>query len=57
MQNIVITGASSGIGKALKEFYVARGDKVINISLCDADYNCNVTDRTEKGTNIAKQNK
>ena len=45
MQTILITGASSGIGKALKQHYEAKGDTVINISLADADYNCDVTDR------------
>lgn len=47
MQNIVITGASSGIGKALKEHYEKKGDKVYNISLFDADFNCDVTDRAK----------
>ena len=32
MKNIVITGASSGIGLGLKEYYISRGDKVIDIS-------------------------
>lgn len=45
MQKIIITGASSGIGKGLKDYYQNRGDTVINISLCDADYNVDVTDR------------
>ena len=46
MLNIVITGASSGIGKAFKEYYEKRGDKVINISReQDADYPCNIVDR------------
>ena len=30
---IVITGASSGIGKGLKEAFEKKGDKVIDISL------------------------
>ena len=47
MQKIVITGASSGMGKALKEYYQSKGDKVYNISLEEADFNCDVTDRTK----------
>ncbi len=47
MQNIVITGASSGMGMALKEYYQKRGDKVYNISLAEADFNCDVTDRAK----------
>jgi len=32
MQNILITGTSSGIGEALAAFYLRRGDKVFGIS-------------------------
>lgn len=41
---IVITGASSGIGKGFKEYYEAKGHKVYNISREEADFNCDVTD-------------
>lgn len=44
-RNIVITGASSGIGKALKDAFIANGDKVIGISSSEDDYVCDVTDR------------
>ena len=32
MKNIIITGASSGIGKALKEHYRKKGNRVFDIS-------------------------
>ena len=47
MINIVITGASSGIGKALKNFYKEKGDIVIGISRSDDDYACDVTDKAK----------
>lgn len=43
--NILITGSSSGIGKALREHYEKKGDTVIGISLTDDDYNCDVSDK------------
>ena len=43
--NILITGGSSGIGLALVKYYRERGEQVINLSLDQADYNCDVTDR------------
>lgn len=46
-RNIVITGASSGIGKALKEKFIANGDRVIGISSSEDDYVCDVTNRQE----------
>ena len=42
--NIVITGSSSGIGKALREYYENLGNKVIGISLSGDDYNVDVSD-------------
>ena len=42
-KNIIITGSSSGIGQALKNYYIAQGHKVIGISLADDDYNCDVS--------------
>lgn len=45
--NIIITGASSGIGQALKKHYEAKGNTVINVSRTDADYNCDITDRAK----------
>ncbi len=44
-RNIVITGSSSGIGKALKEAFIKNGDKVVGISTHDDDFCCDVTDR------------
>ena len=41
---VVITGASSGIGKGLKEAFEKKGDKVIDISLNGRDYKCDVGD-------------
>ena len=43
-KNIIITGSSSGIGQALRNYYTANGDNVIGISLCDDDYCCDVSD-------------
>lgn len=36
-KTIVITGATTGIGAALRELLTARGDKVINVDIRDAD--------------------
>ncbi len=44
-QNILITGSSSGIGKALKEYYISKGNNVIGISLSNDDYNADVSDK------------
>lgn len=43
--NIIITGASSGIGQGLKKHYEAKGHKVIGISRTNDDYTCDVSDR------------
>lgn len=43
-RTVVITGASSGIGKGLLETFEAQGDKVIDISLDGRDYQCDVGD-------------
>ena len=43
-RTIVITGASSGLGKGLKEKFTAKGDVVIDVSLDGADYACDVAD-------------
>lgn len=42
-KNIIITGGSSGIGLALKEYYKSKGDRVFDISLNGGDYNCDVS--------------
>ena len=42
---VVITGASSGLGKGLKESFEKKGDKVIDISLNGSDYKCDVSDQ------------
>ena len=42
-RTILITGASSGIGLGLKEYFVNKGDKVIDISL-GGEYDCDITD-------------
>jgi NAD(P)-dependent dehydrogenase (short-subunit alcohol dehydrogenase family) len=38
----VVTGSSSGIGKATRELLQSRGDRVIGIDLKDADINCDL---------------
>ena len=43
-RTVVITGASSGIGKGLKEIFERKGDKVIDVSLDGKDYKCDVGD-------------
>lgn len=43
--NIVITGSSSGIGKALKEHYLSLGNNVVGISLSGDDYLADVSDK------------
>lgn len=42
-KNIIITGASSGIGQALRNHYQELGHNVIGISLSEDDYNCDVS--------------
>lgn len=44
---IVITGASSGIGKSLKGYFESQGDKVINISNDQGDYILDVSNAYE----------
>ena len=39
----IITGASSGIGGALKKHFISQGDTVFGISLEGDDYNCDVS--------------
>lgn len=50
MKNIIITGASSGIGKALKEHYRKKGNRVFDISRTIDDkvdsFSCDVSDKT-----------
>ena len=41
---IVITGASSGLGKGLKEIFEKKGDVVVDVSLSGRDYQCDVSD-------------
>ena len=43
MRTVLITGASSGIGKGLKEYFESKNDKVIDISL-GGQYDCDITD-------------
>lgn len=45
--NIIITGSSSGIGKALKDYYINKGNNVIGISLSNDDYNADVSNKDE----------
>ncbi len=42
-KNIIITGASSGIGQALKNHFLSEGNNVFGISLTNDDYTCNVS--------------
>lgn len=46
-KNIIVTGSSSGIGKALKEYYQNLGNTVIGISRTNDDYLCDVSDRAK----------
>ncbi len=43
-RTIVITGASSGLGKGIKEKFKAKDDFVIDISLQGTDFCCDVSD-------------
>ena len=43
MRTILITGASSGIGKQLKKIFEEKGDKVIDLSL-NGEVPCDITD-------------
>ena len=43
-RTIVITGASSGIGKGLKETFSSIGDVVVDISRTGTDFQINVSD-------------
>ncbi len=43
VKNIIITGSSSGIGQALRNYFTSQGDNVIGISLAGDDYNCDVS--------------
>lgn len=43
-KNIIITGASSGIGQALKNHYLAEGHTVFGISRSGDDFSCDVSD-------------
>jgi len=42
-KNIIITGASSGIGLALKNHYLNEGHNVVGISRTNDDYSCDVS--------------
>ncbi|WP_017936468.1 SDR family NAD(P)-dependent oxidoreductase [Nocardioides sp. Iso805N] len=44
MSNVVVTGAASGIGLAVAEACIARGDRVIGIDLDGAELRCDVSD-------------
>ncbi len=46
-RNILITGATSGIGKGLKEYFESKGDKVFNISKSAPEYPCDITDKEQ----------
>ncbi len=43
-RTIVITGATSGLGKGLKEIFEKKGDVVIDISIDSEQYKCDVGD-------------
>ena len=43
-RNVIITGASSGIGLALKQYFENCGDTVFDISLHSGEYECDVKD-------------
>lgn len=47
MTNVVITGASNGIGRAVAEACAARGDTIVGIDLDGSDLACDVSDPTQ----------
>ncbi len=51
---VIITGASSGIGKALKEYYESKGDTVFDISLSNGEFSCDVSDYSAMKTVFEK---
>lgn len=55
---VVISGATSGLGKALAEKFVADGDIVVNLSRSceetDTAYKCDVTDEQQVNRSIEK---
>ena len=42
---VLITGASSGIGKGLKEYFLNCNDEVIDLSRRSEKYPCDITDK------------
>jgi NAD(P)-dependent dehydrogenase (short-subunit alcohol dehydrogenase family) len=54
MRTVVITGAASGIGKALAERLTAAGDKVIGVDIRDADVTVDLTTAEGRTTMVAK---
>ena len=46
-RNVIITGASSGIGLELKKYFISQGDKVFDISKANGDYECDVKNYEE----------
>lgn len=44
MGNVVVTGAASGIGRAVAQACLARGDRVLGIDLDGVDLRCDVSD-------------
>lgn len=47
MANVVITGATHGIGRAVAEACIARGDRVLGIDLAGSDIACDISDPTQ----------
>ena len=41
-RNVIITGASSGIGLGLKKYFESQGDRVFDISKTNGEYTCDV---------------
>ncbi len=46
-RTVLITGATSGIGQELKKYFESKGDKVINISLHDPLFPCDITKKSD----------
>lgn len=53
-RTILITGASSGIGLGLKNYFLSKGDRVLDLSLSSENFPCDITDKTSLDTTFEK---